>query len=435
MNEILKVGLYVLVDFFPNMILGIIPFQKFMRHRKSVFGVSVVAMYVILVVCRVLSLISLTFAAVFSVGLIFVYLGFYRVNFSVKLSKLMFVLLILLNYGSFVGIIHTHISNRIVDNYARDQYAYAANGILGIITALSFPFMRYMMAKKIRPLMTDEIDNKVWGFLWVIPATSCLAYYYSLFAGGGILVYSENIRNVLFAVVLNLVSLLVTFIVAHLVRESNDQVLLRIENYKLNLQNLQYENLQNRIDETRRARHDLRQIITVIQACLKDEDTERLKTYIANYTKTLPADTPMSYCENYAVNALILYYADQCRCSGIDFQVSARYPPDSAVAETDAVILLGNLVENAVEACRRQEYDPKVVKLNIQSTDDSVIITIDNTHDGKVNRQGKGFASSKGERTGIGIATIQNIAARYNGIVKFECDDLMFHSSVLLQLN
>lgn len=433
LNEIMRVSVYVLADFIPMMLLAVIPFQLFMRHKKYVTVISFAVMYCVVVACRILALNNLSFATYSTVILILVYLILYRINFIAKFTKLLFVLLTLLNYGSFVGILHTYTANRFLADFARDQYSLASSGILFFYVAISYPFMLYMMVKKIRPLMSVENDNKIWSFLWLVPATSCLSYYYSLFANGGILKFSENFRNVLFAVVLNVGSLFVTYIVTNLVKESNDSMLLKTENYKLNLQNLQYENLRERMEETRRTRHDLRQIITVIQACLRDNDTERLKKYIAQYTATLPADTPITYCENYEVNALILYYADLCNSGGISLHIQAQYPAGCTIAEPDAVILLGNLLENAVDACKTVTNTKPSISLNIQSLDDRVIITLDNTYDGKIQKTEKGFLSSKGNRTGIGISTIQNIANKYNGFAKFEFDDTMFHSSILLQ--
>lgn len=435
MNEILKVSLYVLIDFVPNMLLAVIPFQSYMRHKKQIFAVSLGIMYCILVACRILALGSLKFASYFTVILILIYLLFYRINFAVKFQKLLFVLLVILNYGSFTGIVHTYTANRLLSEFAGNQYSVGSSIILFLVLTISYPFMMFMMSQKIKPLISVTIDNKIWTYLWLVPATSCLSYYYSLFANGGILAFCENLRNVLFAVVLNLGSLFVTFVVTHLVKESNDAMLLKTENYKLNIQNLQYENLQSRIEETRRTRHDLRQIITVIQSYLKDGDTQRLKKYIAQYTDTLPVDKPIIYCEDYAVNALILYYADLCHNHGVLFSIHAHYPGDNRISEPDAVILLGNLLENAVEACARLNNGQASITLNIESINDQLIITLDNTHDGKVVKTGTIFSSSKGDRTGIGLTTIQNIAAKYNGIAKFEYDDKEFHSSILLYLN
>lgn len=435
MNEILKVSVYVMIDFIPNMLLAVIPFQSYMRLKKRYFAVCFAIMYCISVSCRILALGSLRLATCFTVIWILIYLLFYRINFAVKFQKLLFVLLVILNYGSFVGIIHTYTANRLLPGFSGDQYSLGSSAILFSVLALSYPLMMYMMVKKIKPLISVDIENNIWIYLWLVPATSCLSYYYSLFANGGILAFCENIRNVLFAVVLNVASLFVTYVVTHLVKESNDAMILKTENYKLNLQNLQYENLQNRIEETRRARHDLRQIVTVIQSCLKDDDTERLKKYITQYTDTLPADQPIIYCEDYAMNAVILYYADLCHNRGISFSIHANYPENNKVSEPDAVILMGNLLENAVEACARLDNKQSSIILNIESVNNQVIITLDNTYDGKAIKAGNIFSSSKGDRDGIGLATIQNIAAKYNGIAKFEYDDKEFHSSILLYLN
>ena len=85
-----------------------------------------------------------------------------------------------------------------------------------------------------------------------------------------------------------------------------------------------------------------------------------LRIYIDLYKSQMPPDTRERYCRNDVVNAIICYYASLARDSGIEFEAGVDYPDDCPVSDTDITVLLGNLLENAVEACRQEAVERPV---------------------------------------------------------------------------
>lgn len=58
-----------------------------------------------------------------------------------------------------------------------------------------------------------------------------------------------------------------------------------------------------------------------------------------------------SYCKNYAINAILSFYAEQAEKNGITMQVSIQMDDPPVIPETEFCVLIGNLLENAVDAC------------------------------------------------------------------------------------
>lgn len=119
------------------------------------------------------------------------------------------------------------------------------------------------------------------------------------------------------------------------------------------------------MDEMRRARHDLRQHLAVVQSFIDRDDKAGLSEYIDIYKSELPPDTLELYCRDDVVNAVLCYYASQARGSGIRFEAKVDYPADCPVSATDITVLLGNLLENAVEACRREPMERRLIRLRV----------------------------------------------------------------------
>lgn len=83
---------------------------------------------------------------------------------------------------------------------------------------------------------------------------------------------------------------------------------------------------QARIAENRRARHDFRQHLRVIQDCVKRGDLEDLKSYLAEYEKQFPSHSDHIYCNSYAVNAILAFYADKAENHNIVWMSRSRCP-------------------------------------------------------------------------------------------------------------
>lgn len=153
------------------------------------------------------------------------------------------------------------------------------------------------------------------------------------------------------------------------------------------------------------------------------------------YKKELPPDTLEIYCRNNVVNAVVCYYASQARDQKIRFDAKVDYPKDCSVSATDITVLLGNLLENAVEACIRETKEQAYIRLRVtQRGNAALLILADNPCTLPVCFEGGLPLSSKRKGIGIGASSIREIADRYDGEAKFEQKDGIFYASVFLKI-
>ena len=112
-----------------------------------------------------------------------------------------------------------------------------------------------------------------------------------------------------------------------------------------------------------------------------------------------------------------------------------------AALDNDLCLVFGNLIENAIEACRRMdtldssdETPSRFIRLHAHVHYKTLIITMDNSFDGHVTIQNGKYRSSKRDDYGIGLSSIRSVAGKYDGNVAFEAADGIFQSSVYLQI-
>ena len=97
-------------------------------------------------------------------------------------------------------------------------------------------------------------------------------------------------------------------------------------------------------------------------------------------------------------------------------------------------VILGNLLENAVEACARMHSPEKFIRLSFSMTSSTILVlVIENSFEGTIHRSGNSFLSTKAaRRKGIGISSVIQLTESYNGVHKFEYQDQVFKVSILL---
>ncbi|MDD2958475.1 MAG: GHKL domain-containing protein [Lachnospiraceae bacterium] len=186
-------------------------------------------------------------------------------------------------------------------------------------------------------------------------------------------------------------------------------------------------------EKLKQQRHDLRHQLTVVKE-LADYDNKELKEYINSLIEQVPS-APGNYCENAAVNAIVSRYVSVCEKEGIECIINLTVPErNEPMTDSSLSVIFGNLLENAVEACGRMTGGHKFIRLNSSLQYDMLTITMDNSFDGKVTEENGRFHSRKREDFGIGLSSVQAVAKKGQGDARFECDGVVFLSSVYVRI-
>lgn len=277
-----------------------------------------------------------------------------------------------------------------------------------------------------------------WRTAWLLPCSVTLI----------LLLLTGDIRNgtvTISALLARVLLLICMFLISHFMILFSQQLKEQLETNTRNqamerllqIQHDQYSMLQARIAENRRARHDFRQHLRVIQDCVKRGDLEDLKSYLAEYEKQFPSHSDHIYCNSYAVNAILAFYADKAENHNIRLDVKIQMSDTPVIPETEFCVLLGNLLENALDACQtgRPESEtsqPFIRVCAIQTGTSTLSITVDNTSVFKPTWINEKLVSTKAAGSGIGTESIRMIAEQYRGDARFEWKDGVFYASVML---
>lgn len=184
---------------------------------------------------------------------------------------------------------------------------------------------------------------------------------------------------------------------------------------------------------TKKQRHDLRHQLIVIKE-LAGNKNPSLTEYLDSLIHSIP-HVPKKYCENKTVNSIISHYAAICADEAIMLETKLNVPEsDNPVLDNDLCLVFGNLIENAIEACRRMDNSGCFIRLNADIRYKTLIITMDNSFDGHFTVRNGKYISSKRNDVGIGLSSIRSVAVKYGGNTEFKTKDDVFQSSLYFQL-
>ena len=116
--------------------------------------------------------------------------------------------------------------------------------------------------------------------------------------------------------------------------------------------------------------------------------------------------------------------------------VKAAIPQDAGLPDTEVSVLLGNLLENALDACRQEESADKRIIVRAGVEGGALCITVDNTYTGSLKLAEDGqLLSTKHNGPGLGTRSVQSIAQQHGGLCRLEVREGMFCASVYCSRN
>lgn len=302
---------------------------------------------------------------------------------------------------------------------------------------ISYPVVFRFFKTKFTPLLETK-NAEVWKYIWIMPMI--LIIFGFLFGADLSNETVSDWRHFVSRWVMSLGLFGCCFILIKVLEQTNQNATLdeniRMTGKLLDAQSNHYKMLTDNINKAKTAKHDLHHHILVMQSYLHNKQFEELEEYLNQYQVRLTESTQPSLCEHYIVDAILHHYRSVAAESGIQFAVNVDMPVQVAINDLDICIILGNVIENAIEACQRMKDTGQFIKLHIKMIGDMVVVTLDNSYDGSVRETATALVSSKrsGCQEGIGLASVKSVINKYNGVLQIDYSANIFKTSIMLKV-
>ena len=191
-----------------------------------------------------------------------------------------------------------------------------------------------------------------------------------------------------------------------------------------------YKALTNSYSEIRSIKHDLINQVSVLNDLINKNQIEEAHEYMNNMYKMVETATSFYYTGNSAADSVVNLKAGYARSLGIKFIAQIQ----SVNIDFDAVNIcriLGNALDNAIEACEKIDNEDKFIMLTIKEMANNLVIEIDNS---SLSVDINNMATTKTDKKihGIGLYSIEYAVKQINGLMTYEYADNVFSLKIVI---
>lgn len=316
------------------------------------------------------------------------------------------------------------ISGNILLTYCCDFTDLQALGTLGSFTS-KIVFMIVITALK-RVFTKDEIKELPvrYSFMLVLIPIGSIYIMNNIFMLGYSLHSNRaNIQSAVTAVILLGVNVLVFYIYIKLADDLQLRRMTSVYEQQLDLCERHQQERELSILQLRDVRHNMKNNLVSILAYAENGDNEKIIGFVNEIMEEGGIKTStVTNSGNIVIDSLIGYWYVEAKKVGIDFSVNLNIPMEMPFRGADICLILGNLLENAVEAAQKAE-GKKYIRLHMKYDKNNLLLFVANNYKGVlIKTKDKRLKSTKTDagNHGVGLSSVYRIAAKYHGVVTID---------------
>lgn len=198
-----------------------------------------------------------------------------------------------------------------------------------------------------------------------------------------------------------------------------------------------YAEVENMYRTMRSWRHDYHNHIQAAVSYAELGRYTELIAYLKQLDESLYEIDRIVRTGNLMVDAVLNSKLSLMRERSIRTDVSAHVPSEMKVTDPELCVLLGNLLDNAIEACGNlSEEEDRFITIYMDTLQNRFYISVINSMDGKARRHGSTFLSTKpcGELHGFGLQRVDRIVKKYDGFLDRQSEEGVFATEILLPI-
>jgi sensor histidine kinase regulating citrate/malate metabolism len=189
-----------------------------------------------------------------------------------------------------------------------------------------------------------------------------------------------------------------------------------------------YHHLASTYADIRKMRHDIDNHIYAMEGLLDRGDFQDAKDYIHRLSEQDKAAVPFADCRNTVIASYLEKKREDIISEGITLETDLHLPADLNVSNPDLICIYGNMLDNAIEACRNTD-NAKII-LETQYDVPYLSISCSNTISGTVQEKKRRIPVLE---RGIGMTILAGLAEQYDGRYTYRSENGMFHTEIILK--
>lgn len=196
------------------------------------------------------------------------------------------------------------------------------------------------------------------------------------------------------------------------------------------------EEVESIYKQMRGWRHDYKNHIQAMKAYLELDQLENIKAYLNELDEDLMSVDTIIKSGNVTVDAVLNSKLTLAQSREVILNAKANVPENIKIQDVDLGVILGNLLNNAIEGCLSiEEPENRFIRVYIQVMKGQLYISVTNSMNQKIKRVGNQYITTKKEKDhGFGLVRIDKTVEKYEGYINRQFEEGVFATEVMLPL-
>lgn len=210
----------------------------------------------------------------------------------------------------------------------------------------------------------------------------------------------------------------------------------RIARYQSDLIEKHCEEVSNMYRQTRGWRHDYHNHIQTMKAYLSMGKLAELDDYLNELDRDLTEVDTVIKTGNIKVDAILNSKISLAKSKAIRVEAKALVPPDLPFSEVDISLIIGNLMDNAMEACLKiEEQERRFIRVYLDILKGQLYIYVMNSVGGALKKEGNHYLTTKRSAFhGFGLMRLDRVVDKYHGYINRQDETDVFVTEIMLPL-
>ncbi|MBV7275092.1 sensor histidine kinase [Clostridium sp. PL3] len=317
------------------------------------------------------------------------------------------------------------------------MYKYLATLLRTFIEFLVIPIVYLQIRsnyKKLLKLVTNKVINII--SFYSIMIFLFLVNYYDFNANKPINAYGL-FNSLMFIIIITLSYIIIFTAIWSVNRNVELEYKLKIIDTQIELQKQNYKTLNKSIENYYAFKHDIRHHLLAIKSMMDAKNYMAASEYFEKFSEREICENTDMLCRNFTVDSILKYYMSIAKNSNIEFKVNLNIPENINIDILDLSIVIGNCIENAIEACNKDiNKSEKYINIKAGIKGFNLLLKIDNSFNGQVVEEDKMIKTSKkSQEHGIGLCNVRKIAEKYNGFFDVKYTSSEFQVSIIMNFS
>lgn len=197
-------------------------------------------------------------------------------------------------------------------------------------------------------------------------------------------------------------------------------------------QKIHYENVIDEQKHIAKIKHDIKNSLIGVLSEYNNGNDSYAKQKLEFMFEEINRQGADIMCKDVALNTVLTIKKNDATQNGIKLEYIDNISSQINIDPIDLCVMIGNLLDNAIEACKLISRKEKFISVFTASSTNNLIVSVKNDISNKVDTNNLTTSKSNKKHHGLGLSRVRELVEKYNGNIDINCTDSSFEVNIII---